>query len=280
MAKKEAKTSDSSQSRSSKGDVASLKLGKAIRNNLPKKNLISQFSSVSIDSLDLPPVSEVSDGASLAKNHVSSKFALISNESLDVSPMSEVSDGVRSDELAKKHVNSKFASVSNESLDLPLISEVSGGVHSDEVGGNFFILTFALWFMLFTRQTPVSEITYDEYEYLDDMSAGYPHSGESINSKMRSIEADAIMQRLKSAWFQIQRSDAVDIQSKKLIGTLINTVIEVFYGIPEESDMLSKVLQAKTHITVTCLLVWMMCTLVVVYVKCHTDTRFNGPLPT
>uniref|UniRef100_A0A7N0VG72 Uncharacterized protein n=1 Tax=Kalanchoe fedtschenkoi TaxID=63787 RepID=A0A7N0VG72_KALFE len=247
-----AKTVESSQSRSWKGEVASLKLGKANRKSLPKKNLSSQFASVSVNSPD------PSRGL-------------------------EVFDGVHSDELVKKkkkHTESIFSSVSNESLDLPLISEVSDGVHSDEsfvVDPRYSTSPDAFSLL---ELTPASNITKERYESLEDMSAEYRRSGDSINSKIRSVEADLVIEHLKSAWIQIQRSDGANNQSKKLIETLASTVIEVFYGIHEEPDLLSKVVQAKNCIVVTCLLVWMVCTLVAVYVKCHTDTPFDGPLPT
>uniref|UniRef100_A0A7N0TKB9 Uncharacterized protein n=1 Tax=Kalanchoe fedtschenkoi TaxID=63787 RepID=A0A7N0TKB9_KALFE len=218
----------------------------------------------------------------LPKKNLSSQFASVSINSPDPSPGLEVFDGVHSAELVKKqkHTDSIFSSVSNESLDLPLISEVSDGVHSDEsfvVDPRYSASPDAFSLL---ELTPASKITEERYGSLEDMSVEYPRSGDSINLNIRSVEADLVIEHLKSAWIQIQQSDGANNQSKKLIETLASTVIEVFYGIHEEPDLLSKALQAKNCIVVTCLLVWMVCTLVAVYVKCHTDTPFDGPLPT
>ncbi|KAL9673178.1 hypothetical protein QQ045_029432 [Rhodiola kirilowii] len=246
MMKREA--ASDSQSRS-KGEVAVSKLGKANRKHLSKKSLSSGFDSISKESLNPSPVSVVSDGVYCAdpvKKRWSSEFASVSKDPLDPSPVSEVSDGVHSVEGLEVDTT---ASALSEAFSLGEL-------------------------------TPSSQITTDAYKALEDMGANYIGCDDSIYSKIRTVEADVVVEHLKYAWIQILRSDGVDKRSKKLLGTMIKTVIEEFYGIPEDSDLLSKIVQDKTRIIIACLLLWMICTLMAVNMVCRTNIPFNGPLPT
>lgn len=126
--------------------------------------------------------------------------------------------------------------------------------------------------------SPTSEITtYIQEEVSVNTSVNSSHHGDSAYSKFRLIEVDVVAEQLKYDLLQIQNSTDIDDRSKKLLNVLIKTVMEEFNGIHEESDLLSKVVRSKTCVAVTCLLLWMIFTLVAVYVNCYTDTPFEGP---
>ncbi|KAH7858820.1 hypothetical protein Vadar_028393 [Vaccinium darrowii] len=95
-----------------------------------------------------------------------------------------------------------------------------------------------------------------------------------------SVEVEMVVHHLKQAQIRLMSSANSDLQTKKLLDTLIGLVIEEFTALPEEKDQFSELVSLKTRVVYTSFFLWILVVCLVLLFSFRVQSSFNEPPPT
>ncbi|XP_062096518.1 uncharacterized protein LOC133802264 [Humulus lupulus] len=109
-----------------------------------------------------------------------------------------------------------------------------------------------------TTQTSDDIITSENFKQVLEPSS---HGGfnEISNSKTSSLEAEITISLLRKTKTQLLSLSEVDPQSKRLLDTLVEMVIEMLIQMqPEEKDIIEELISAKARVVFVCVLLFVL----------------------
>ncbi|XP_060208802.1 uncharacterized protein LOC132636113 [Lycium barbarum] len=175
----------------------------------------------------------------------------------------------------RKNLNPVFesqgASVSEkESIDSSLISD------------DHNLLTEEL--VLIQESSPSSEAV-DPLANLTPLSSTLTSECTGSNSgsdvKFGFIEAEMAVTYLREAQMQVVNATDIDIRYKKLLDAVINTVVEQFYGLPEDNkDCYNTLVLNKFHLVMLTFSLWIIAIFIGFFVRSGEKDSSYGTLPT
>ncbi|CAN4123461.1 unnamed protein product [Withania somnifera] len=100
------------------------------------------------------------------------------------------------------------------------------------------------------------------------------------DAKFGFVEAEMAVKHLREAQMQLVNATDIDIRYKKLLDTLINTVAEEFYGLPEDKDWYNNIGSKKLHLVTLTFLLWLFAVFMGFFFHLGENNSFYGTLPT
>ncbi|KAK6794199.1 hypothetical protein RDI58_007652 [Solanum bulbocastanum] len=98
--------------------------------------------------------------------------------------------------------------------------------------------------------------------------------------KFGSIEVEMTVKYLREAQLQVVNATDIDIRYKKLLDAVMNTVVEEFYGLPEDKDGNNAIVSKKFHLVTLTFLLWIIAVFIGFFFHSGENRSFYGPLPT
>lgn len=98
--------------------------------------------------------------------------------------------------------------------------------------------------------------------------------------KIRSLEAEIVVELLMQARAHVLSSSDTDFRSKRLLETLINIIIDETYLLPAETDQFPGVMIARTRLLILCFLLWILIFSVVFFFSSGAQGSTYEPPPT
>lgn len=128
--------------------------------------------------------------------------------------------------------------------------------------------------------TPLlSTVTSDMFK---ECTGSNSRSGISQISDVRFgfVEAEMAVKYLREAQMQMVNATDIDIRYKKLLDAVMNTVIEEFYGLPEDKDWCNAIVAKKFHLVTLSFLLWIIAVFIGFFIRSGEKHSFCGALPT
>lgn len=106
---------------------------------------------------------------------------------------------------------------------------------------------------------------------------GIPQIGDV---KFGFVEAEMAVKYLREAQMQVVNATDIDIRYKKLIDAVMNTVVEEFYGLPQDKDWYNAVVSKKFHLVTLTFLLWIIAVFIGFFFRLGKSDSSYGTLPT
>ncbi|XP_016433811.1 uncharacterized protein LOC107760296 [Nicotiana tabacum] len=194
----------------------------------------------------------------------------------------------------KKSLNSAFESQGAALSELSPKESIGSSPISSATTDDINLLTesAAEDFLLIPETSPSSEavdplaeltslsstLTSEKYkEYTGSNSS----SGVSQSSdvKIGFVEAEMAVKYLREAQMQLVNATDVDVRYKKLLDAVVNTLVEEFYGLPEDKDWYNTLISKKFHVVTLAFLLWIIAIFIGLLFRSGGKQSFYGPLP-
>lgn len=123
-----------------------------------------------------------------------------------------------------------------------------------------------------------STITTDKEE--SDVSVSCGASADFDGAKLCSIEAEMVVKHLRQTRIQVLNLADGDLRFKNLLDALIKVVVEEFYCLPEERDLLTELASRKAYIMFLSFVLWILAVAAVFLFTSGVKSSSNEPPPT
>ncbi|KAH0704382.1 hypothetical protein KY285_018660 [Solanum tuberosum] len=98
--------------------------------------------------------------------------------------------------------------------------------------------------------------------------------------KFGSVEAEMAVKYIREAQLQVVNATDIDIRYKKLLDAVMNTVVEEFYGLPEDKDCYNAIVSKKFHLVTLTFVLWIIAVFIGFFFHSGEEHSFDRPLPT
>ncbi|XP_015069487.1 uncharacterized protein LOC107014146 [Solanum pennellii] len=98
--------------------------------------------------------------------------------------------------------------------------------------------------------------------------------------KFGSVEVEMAVKYLREAQVQVVNATDIDIRYKNLLDAVMNTVVEEFYGLPEDKDCYNAIVSKKLHLVTLTFLLWIIAVFIGFFFHSGENHSFHGPVPT
>ncbi|KAG6594019.1 hypothetical protein SDJN02_12861, partial [Cucurbita argyrosperma subsp. argyrosperma] len=132
---------------------------------------------------------------------------------------------------------------------------------------------------LFPELSPSSVVTFDNKQ-LDKVPVNFGGSNNLDEASAGSVEAEIAVNYLRRALSQVLQSTDVDHQSKKLIDASVRIIVDEFLAIPQERDLITRLISSKSHVLSLGLFLWIIVLVFAFFSGSGVENCFIGPLPT
>lgn len=183
----------------------------------------------------------------------------------------------------RKNLNSVFES---QAAAAASFSESSSAISDDP---NLLIDSSAEDLLLIPETSPSSE-TVDQTplsstvisDKFKECTGSNIRCGISLISdvKFGFVEAEMAVKYLREAQMQVVNATDIDIRYKKLLDALMNTVVEEFYGLPDDKDWYNNIVSKKFHLVTLTFLLWVIAVFIGFFFRLGENNSFYGTLPT
>ncbi|MCD9561387.1 hypothetical protein HAX54_020490 [Datura stramonium] len=191
----------------------------------------------------------------------------------------------------RKNLNFAFesqgASFSESSIRTSLISSAISDDH------NLLTESAAENFLLSPETSPSSEVV-DRLADLTPLSSTVTSDGFKVSTGSKSpsgipqigdvkfccVEAEMAVKYLREAQMQVVNATDIDIRYKKLLDAVMNTVVEEFYGLPEDEDWYNTLVSKKFHLVTLTFLLWIIAVFIRIFFCSGEKLSLYGTIPT
>ncbi|KAJ8538832.1 hypothetical protein K7X08_032301 [Anisodus acutangulus] len=186
----------------------------------------------------------------------------------------------------RKNLNSVFesqgASIAEsspkESIDSSLISDDHNLLTESSGFVNSSVIVLLTEDLLLIPESRPSSGAVDPLAHLTPLSSTLTcDSNSPSDGKFGFVEAEMAVKYLRESQIQVVNATDIDIRYKKLLDTVMNTVVEEFYGLPQDNkDCYNTLVSNKFHLATLTFLLWIIAVFIGFFFSSGEKDSFYG----